>query len=482
MRLRIALSCVAWLSVAGPVSAKAGVGAYDQCVSYPQASGFNWSPAIIAAFCADWHVLPIEYAEIQALLDNGQGRQLDTRFEQVIAGYFAGTVAEGSARQAFMANFDYGGQETATVIERWLQQSPGSAYALAARGIHHVRRASEARGPKAFDQIPREDVARMEREVELAEKDLTKALLANSRLLAAYEALLHGARINSEQALGETALKGALQADPKNYYVRAEYMHWLQPRWGGSLEAMSRFAKEAERHLRKNPRLASLNTQALAERAWFTRGNDSHQDLPLYENALLAAPFMPALTSAAYDAGKLGKHQRSVELYSQVLRFWPNSVYELTQRGSAYADLGNHDLARADLERALKRSPDDASALREYAHLHQTLNDNDKAIEILLRARKADADDTWTLQRLAWLYVYKKRDPKQAEPLVNELIKREPRSGAAWLLRADVIQNLKLSGLRQAAENFVRYADTTDEEQRRALPKVKAWLAKHPDG
>ena len=53
---------------------------------------------------------------------------------------------------------------------------------------------------------------------------------------------------------------------------------------------LQRAANDAEREIKKNPRLAALNTQALAERAWFTRGNDSREDLPVYENALLAAP------------------------------------------------------------------------------------------------------------------------------------------------------------------------------------------------
>lgn len=481
MNARVTLLFAAMLTSAAARAAPEAT-AYDRCVAYPQAPGFHWAPALIEAFCADYHLLPIEYDEVKGLLDKGQGKQLDARFAQVIADYSAGKIAEGSARNAFMSHFNWGGDETAAVTRRWLEQSPGSPYALAARGIHRVRRASEARGSKYFAQIPPADVERMEKEFALAKEDLTQALLANPKLAAASEALIHGARINSEGELGRTALDAALRVDPKNYYVRAEYMIGLQPRWGGSLEQMAKFARDAERHLRKNPRLASLNTQALVESTYFTRGGDSRADLPVYENALVAAPYMSALTNAGYDASVLGKDQRSVELYSQVLRFWPNSEYERTQRARGYTLLRQFDLARADLDLVLKQSPGNASALREYVQLHLTLNDNDEAIAMLMRARKADASDAWTLRKLAWMYVYKKRDPRKAEPLVNELIKLEPKSGAAWLLRADVIQNLNATGLRQAAENFVRYADPTDEEQRRALPKVKAWLAKHPAG
>jgi hypothetical protein len=61
---------------------------------------------------------------------------------------------------------------------------------------------------------------------------------------------------------------------------------------------------------------------------------------------------------------------------------------------------------------------------------------------------------------------------------VDAYLGKNPRQGDAWLLKADLLQDLGEPGLREAAENFVRYADLSDSEQANALPKVKAWLAK----
>ena len=52
--------------------------------------------------------------------------------------------------------------------------------------------------------------------------------------------------------------------------------------------------------------------------------------------------------------------------------------------------------------------------------------------------------------------------------------------GAAWLLKADYLQNKNApkAEIRAAAQQFVEHADGEDDEQAKALPKVKAWLAK----
>ncbi len=118
----------------------------------------------------------------------------------------------------------------------------------------------------------------------------------------------------------------------------------------------------------------------------------------------------------------------------------------------------------------------------EYAQLLILQKDFTAATEKLLHARKVEPADRWVTQQLAWVYLYRKRSFKEAEPLVAELLKQGPKNGGAWLMRADLIQNLGGAGLREAAENFVRYANASNEEQRVALPKVKAWLASHPAG
>src|SRR6185436_9777116 len=107
------------------------------------------------------------------LIESGEGKKLDAKFDDILRDYQSGKLPEGTAWYAY-GRFDREDDETGALIARWLEQSPGSAHALAARGIHHVARGAESRGTKFFREIPREDVARMERELKLANADLLK--------------------------------------------------------------------------------------------------------------------------------------------------------------------------------------------------------------------------------------------------------------------------------------------------------------------
>ena len=104
------LVCAAALALAGMAHAAPRNPEYERCVAHPQAPGFHWSPAVIEAFCADYLIEAIEYDEVKRLLDQGQGKRLDARFAQVMADYDAGRVAEGTARNAFMENFNWCGE------------------------------------------------------------------------------------------------------------------------------------------------------------------------------------------------------------------------------------------------------------------------------------------------------------------------------------------------------------------------------------
>jgi len=455
-------------------------GTYEQCVGYPVPEKFHWPRATIEAFCADEFTPTITRREIREMIEAGEGRKLDAKFDAILRDYKSGKLPEGAAWNAY-GRFDRKDDKTGALIARWLEQSPRSAHALAARGIHRVARGADARGTKFYNEIPSEDVARMERELELANDDLQKAVAANPRILRAYGALINSVRMYGRRDLGRWALNEALRVDPKNFYVRGMYMGMLQPMWGGSFEEMDELAASAEPWIKQNPRLVNLEAWALTHRGF--RDYQQNRDaiaLQKFERGLAIGPMGQDLYLAGVAATNVKRYEYAVELLSQRLRFDPYNTEVRVWRANAYVDLGKIDQARSDLDVALEESPQDLYALRKYAFVLMKQRDYKGAEAKLVQAREVDRADLWVTKQLAWIYIYIKRTPKEAEPLVAELLEKEPKNGGAWLLRADVIQNLGLTGLHEAAENFVRYADITNEEQRLALPKVKAWLASHP--
>ena len=419
----------------------------QQCLTHPDPVGYSWTRAIVAAFCADQFTNAITKSDVTRMIDAGQGRQLDVEFDAILDDFEAGKLPEGSARRAYTKIFENTDEPTGALIERWLEQSPSSAHALAARGIHRVERAGEVRGERLAKDTPQGQFESMFHWLKLAQPDLEKAIDADPRILAAHESLIHLATLASQDALADRVLVDALKIDPTGFYVRASYSVLKQPRWSGSLREMDEVAAEAEKWLSQNPRLAGLRAMALVERATpYLRDNKYQDALREFERGLAICPSPSALEFAGRLALKLQRPEHAIELFSQALRFRPDDRDARLNRANSYRELKKFAAATADLKQQLERDP----------------------------------NDLWVVGQLAWIYIYETHDPKAAEPLVAQLLEKEPKSGAAWLMRADVIHDLEGPGLREAAENFVRYIDRSNEWQSNALPRVEAWLAWNP--
>jgi tetratricopeptide (TPR) repeat protein len=468
-------------SVAQPASMPEAIGTYEQCVAYPTPAGFRWSPRAIEAFCADTFTPTLSRSDIDKLIESGQGKVLDARYDKIVGDYLDGKLPEGAAFYAY-ATFNHGDDATAQLVGRWLEQSPQSPHALAARGIHHLRRGADARGSKFIRDTPQASLDLMEKELALARVDLTKAIHVDPRILYAYAALIDVARYTGgDRSLGPKTLARALKVDPKNFYVRAAFSFMCTPRWGGSIEYMDRVAAEAAPWIDANPRLSNLRAIAISHRGFEDFSAKRFQAaLDQYERGLAEGPVGDNLFTAGFMAAKLGRDARAIELLTQALRFAPRDTILRQNRAASYVKIQKYDQAKADLDVILADVPDDGFALREYAFVLLDQKDYGTAWLKLEQARKSDPEDLWVAERLAWVYLYNKRSFKEAQPLIAQVLQKNPQNGAAWLMRADLIQNLGGPGLHEAAENFVRYADPSMEEQRNALPKVKAWLATHP--
>lgn len=451
--------------------------AHERCLAYPSPTGVHWSQELIAALCADRFAPHLSWEVFQDKVEDKKAKEIDAQLDAILAAYYAGQVPEGALRLAYYANFDYSAAVVESMIDSWLQQSPDSAHALVARGIHRVARAQEFRGKMFYRDTPIEAIDKMAREAELARTDLERALAQNPRILPAYEALVDVARFSGDGALGADALQRALKVDPKNYYVRKRYAAMLEPRWGGSWEQMDRVASDAAPYLDRNPRLVLLRTLALASRGWPPyHAKDFPRALELYERGIVEGPDWENLLTGGTSALRSGQHIRAVELYSQILRFWPRDEKALYWRAESFKAMELDDMALADYQQLLAADPGNVFAQRAYAELLLKRDDYDAAERKLAALHAANPSDLWVAERLAWVYVYRRPRYAEAAVLIDQLLAADPKSGAAWLMRADLIQFTKGEGLQEALENFVRYADLSSAEQRQALPKVKASL------
>jgi tetratricopeptide (TPR) repeat protein len=320
----------------------------QRCLEFPAPRGLDWPKAYVEAFCMDTLSPSLSAHEISDAIENRKAAELDTRLDAILDGYFAHRVPEGVVYQAWN-RFRGSSATAARFVDRWLDQVPNSANARAARGMIEVERARESRGEDTIANTPGGDLEKMRAALETAQRDLEQALSANPRLLPAYVALLRVARFGGDDALAKRTLDRALGVDPAGYFVRGEYLTSLEPRWGGSFEAMDRFAEAAAPEIAANPRLAALKLDALAARGLpFYWKHDYRTALQHFERGLAVAPDAFYLDVGQFAAGKAGDDVRAVELISQYMRFMPYDAKKYAARAYYLKRLHRDAWAEAD--------------------------------------------------------------------------------------------------------------------------------------
>lgn len=131
-------------------------------------------------------------------------------------------------------------------LDAWVAASPGSFAPYFARGSHRVGVGYARRGAKFVKDTPKADLDAMRATLDLAEKDLAKALElrpraidAVSRQIALYAAEGRDVEMDRAVALATKRCAPCLG-------VRVQYMFSIRPRWGGSYDLMRAFAKKAD--------------------------------------------------------------------------------------------------------------------------------------------------------------------------------------------------------------------------------------------
>jgi tetratricopeptide (TPR) repeat protein len=184
------------------------------------------------------------------------------------------------------------------------------------------------------------------------------ALAVDPKLSEAYGLLIQEKRADAGARNCYEAGESALKQVPASYAIRLEVMSCLQPRWGGSYEAMDLYAQRAQLFVHQNLRLAALKGFADADRGCWE-----------YRPKGLYGPAIAALTRAIAEGGDAPSFYRC--------------------RGETFAALGQHPDALEDLRRADQLWPQYPATLELLAKVllwsgddHNALNQINLALSI----------------------------------------------------------------------------------------------------
>ena len=184
-------------------------------------------------------------------------------------------------------------------LEAWAKATPDSFAPYLALGAHWTAVMLARRGSNFASETPKEDFAAMADAAKVARRNLTQALINRPKVLAAHRLMMSMALLNGQRALRDESLKRANLICPACFMARLTYMTGLEPRWGGTFDAMATFAKAAP--VAANPRLKLLAGYVDSERADVARTAKQYDDALKAANAACAlGPNADFLETRAY--------------------------------------------------------------------------------------------------------------------------------------------------------------------------------------
>jgi len=338
----------------------------QRCLAFPDFPDNQWPAQAAAQYC-DWNFGPRPtLADIRKLLDAGDVQGLDKRYAELQAlhqGHADFSERIHSAIDIFDSSYESG-----ALSKRWLELAPDSPYAMAARGNFYMRLGWSARGGKWMRDTPKEQVEQMEAHFAKAIEMFKGALAKEPRLMPAHSGLIN---IGTNGGLDEDALfAAAVKADPGCTDLMEERMRALEPRWGGSYQAMDALDRQLL------PMLAARPLLSLARHDPYYDRQDIFYRAEQYDNALTAIlPALPLTPHAAvYEraaAAMLRKKDatdedrwRELAYLVAASRFRPGEHWVALERGRLFLLLANDpEGAVASLAHAIELEPEDA-----YAH------------------------------------------------------------------------------------------------------------------
>jgi hypothetical protein len=157
----------------------------------------------------------------------------------------------------------------------WVEKMPRSYSAVLARGIYLRYVGKEARGSAYIDDTPRQQIELMSAYLAKAMRDYNASLTLTKKPLLTYHSIIAVTMfepVMGDDGLARRMLSESIRVDPRNFVVRYKYFASLQTRWGGSLEQMLDFEKQARAAGLSDTQLRYFASMLAAERRWVQTG------------------------------------------------------------------------------------------------------------------------------------------------------------------------------------------------------------------
>jgi tetratricopeptide (TPR) repeat protein len=296
--------------------------------------------------------IEVKQEETLRLLRDKQYGDLQAHMDGLLQAYAKGKLTDEELSFEFHA-FDRWAPWLTPLFHEWLAKFPDSYAGTQGMAMHLSAVAWSKRGQSSAADTSDQQMEQFEKSLRSAQDWATRAIPLFKKPIVSYELLLNNSTALSDaRPYGPRLLKESLSVEPDNVIVRQAFIHFLDPRWGGSNEAIEAFAQRSV-----HPNLPQDRFDSVVYSAHLQMGNNLFVDK---------------------------KYERAVEQYKEAAKScqlnapWVK-ISELRIVQEKYSE------ALEAAEAALKVTPDGQEALKYKAESLNGLKRFNEAYPLLLR-------------------------------------------------------------------------------------------------
>ena len=222
-------------------------------------------------------------------------------------------------------------------LDVWVTEQPQSHAARVARGRQYAALGWQARGTKYAHETSSSQFREMARLHILAVEDLRVSLRSTRTPFLAIETLMGIAQGAGDEQMVAVLFEEGIRAMPRNFPLYRARMMSLEPRWGGSLAAMTDLVARAENDILSAGEIAWLRTWVFLEE---------------------------------HDA-EIRSNPRAAVSYAVMATEMDNRAPRWRHRSAVERDHGFLEEALASASRAIALDPEDYEGWADRARLHE---------------------------------------------------------------------------------------------------------------
>jgi len=314
---------------------------------------------------------PVSMSTNYEIIDRVKQNKLDaleSHFSSLIAKYHDDPTTEIKLSRQFdsFANSDPLFEPR---LKSWLEKYPDSIAAKLALAELYLHLGWLSRGTQYISKTHDNQIAAMNQYFEKASQLYLDVLKQDPELILPYHGILSIVKTMRNPSLEAMVTQKAMAVHPESYLFQYQRLFALQPKWGGSLEAIDEAIKELEPYFSKNPELELVKAfQAIAIASEIVRrkkGDESCTTALSYINKALEK----YRTAQLYDnQGRyhrcLSEYDKAIEAYTQAIVLQPSTPDYFIGRARNYNSVEKYDEAIADINQALHFDTLNPRALR----------------------------------------------------------------------------------------------------------------------